>query len=384
MNRYFPQATESERESAALIAGVPGGSEVEVRVSNRKILVGVFGILAVAIAVVIAIFLTPRMSPATSIEGVVSTVDGEPLQLDKHGKAGSVEVYRLTSRGEYEAEGFAEIAKDGRFSISDVPEGSYKVWFDPHGTGYAMTWWENKLDEETATVVRIDNDNKRAVLHPVLQRGAVISGTVRGAVDRGLEANQDGAFGEVTAYRLGIDGKPGFEASAEISKTGEYSLGGLPAGTYAVRFSAPGTVHAPIWWKNEPDEVKAATIVLRAGQEKADADAQFEIGGSISGMVKGADGKPLKANKKGSHGWVEVSRLTPQGNYLHENSAKIAADGTYQLVGLPGGSYRVAFYPEDGIHVHEWWDNQPTWEAATSLDLTLGQKRDRIDAVLSR
>ena len=63
-----------------------------------------------------------------------------------------------------------------------------------------------------------------------------------------------------------------------------------------------------------------------------------------------------------------------------------APDGSYTLTGLPAATTRVQFDDcnHTGPYLQQWWDQQPTYETATTLAVTPGSAATGIDASLVR
>ena len=63
-----------------------------------------------------------------------------------------------------------------------------------------------------------------------------------------------------------------------------------------------------------------------------------------------------------------------------------APDGSYTLTGLPAATTRVQFDDcnHTGPYLQQWWNQQPTYETATTLAVTPGSATTGIDASLVR
>jgi len=118
--------------------------------------------------------------------------------------------------------------------------------------------------------------------------------------------------------------------------------------------------------------VATALAVLGAGSVLPAAAVDT---GTISGTVTGPDGAPL------SGATVVARSVADRYTYTVETTA---ADGTYTIVGLASGFYRVDFRPPTGVNaVHEYWKDVTTYGGATPVEVLNGGAVSGIDAQLA-
>jgi hypothetical protein len=150
-----------------------------------------------------------------------------------------------------------------------------------------------------------------------LERGLTIAGRVvrpdrRGATGIEVEAmNQAGTIGSI-----------GRDVSAE---NGEFLIEGLAAGIYLVRVVPTGNFDAPALQRVEAD---SKDVVLELF-EKA----------TVIGQVVDSSGKPLSRFTVKARTSNELSRAF--GAVMAQRSVKDSKDGTFELSGLPEGSFVI-------------------------------------------
>ena len=223
----------------------------------------------------------------------------------------------LTASGATASPAFTD--EEGRFEIA-VPR-----------TGFTLTLTKPGYAPLGVPAASLRDDD------PVLRlaRGAAVTGRV---VDR----YGDPIFARVRLRRVGdtanASGTPA-EWIADADDLGEFRAGGLPAGRYEVSAQ-------PV---NSPSGSQfgiPTTLSLRAGQEEytslvypeevpsgrleSSRASVIEAGGAIRGIVIGPDGRAV--------GGAFVAMLR-DGDGARETSTD--AQGTFEFVGLPSGTYRV-------------------------------------------
>ena len=160
----------------------------------------------------------------------------------------------------------------------------------------------------------------------------------------------------------------GFYAYTDTN--GDYLLEGLPAGSYLIAtWNNQGLVDE--WYDDvvRPgnSEGVGATLVDLTATNATGKDFQLALGRSIAGKVTRSGGTPLAE--------VLVGVFDSEGEWLDALSAT-AGDGTYEVGGLPPGSYMVLTMNDKG-YIDEWYDNvvaQGNWDGAgaTLVDVTSG------------
>lgn len=253
----------------------------------------------------------------------------------------------------------------GDYAITGLPAGNYKVQFRACGTGnHVEEWWDDKPDVMTADTVTLTTGQQRTGIDAQLAPGATISGRV-------TNANGDPLQGICVTAHPATSGL--LSRSAQTNAAGDYTIGGLPAGTFGVQFTAcGGGSYISEWWDDKSSSSAANPVTLAAGEQRTGIDAQLSSGASISGRVTDGAGTPVQG--------VCVA-APPAGGA--GGSATTDASGTYTIANLPAGDYKVQFACGPSGFVSEWWNDKPDMASADPISLTAGQQRTGIDAALA-
>lgn len=115
---------------------------------------------------------------------------------------------------------------------------------------------------------------------------------------------------------------------------GTYTISSVPEGVYYVQFTDPSGTYATQWYNDEPTIENADPVTVPSGGTAANINAALTAGGQITGTVTDAStGSPLTTG--------DVGVYDQQGNVL--GFATIGSTGTYDVTGLPSGSFKVEF-----------------------------------------
>ncbi|MFM1921893.1 MAG: hypothetical protein RLZZ303_3527, partial [Candidatus Hydrogenedentota bacterium] len=142
----------------------------------------------------------------------------------------------------------------------------------------------------------------------------VRAGRIKGKVVRG--EGRDGIEG-VRVAAVSEDGA--FEAIARTSASGQYSIDGLPPGTYALSTREQGVFHAE----------GERSVRVEGGRTVEGPLFKAEAGTAVSGRVLDAEGRPAP----GANVYLSLS-----ASATHDQSVRAGADGRFELSGIPVGS----------------------------------------------
>ena len=164
-----------------------------------------------------------------------------------------------------------------------------------------------------------------------LRLGGEIDGTVRNKSGRALAGMCVVAFGHSRHF--------GFGREYKSDASGHYAAHGLLPGKYQIAFfrgcGNKGN-YAPQWWRNASTMSRATKIAIGYGQVVTKIDAAMPTGAEVTGTVRGgsATGRRLAGicvfAQGRSRGSVSTFSIT-------------ASDGSYKLVGLTTGRYRIVY-----------------------------------------
>jgi Carboxypeptidase regulatory-like domain len=268
--------------------------------------------------------------------------------------------------------GSAKTAASGTYTVGGLGSGGYTVEFVALSGTYARQFYDGSASAGGATGVSVGQGETKAGVDAELGASGQISGAVTSA------ASQAGLSGvEVTVY----DSEEDPVASTTSASGGTYTVSGLPAGEYEVKFS-PGTGnYLTQFYDGKATLAEAGKVPVTAGASTGSINAALAAGGEISGTVY----KP--GGTVGAPG-VEVAVYESSGESKFVGSATTTANGTYTVPGLPAGNYEVQFtalesdYPA-GEYAPQYYNGASTLADATPVAVTAGADKSPINATLA-
>jgi hypothetical protein len=142
----------------------------------------------------------------------------------------------------------------GYYTIYGVPDGSYKIQFDPHDAGnYALEWWNNKRSFEDADTVIVTTGNTVTDINAQLEEAGSITGTV-------TDDSSAAAIENVRVYVYDLANNE--MGNCWTDANGDYTVGNLYPGNFKVFFQ---TSNVPIYieeWYNDQDSFETADQVI--------------------------------------------------------------------------------------------------------------------------
>lgn len=174
--------------------------------------------------------------------------------------------------------GVAQTSPSGRYELTDLTPGTYKVLFAactpgpvPGAPGQAPQWYPARDQRRNAALVRIRAGRRTTGIGARLAADGRLSGTVTTASRRPL----DGIC--VTAVPASPGpAVPGFGAAVAVtSRVGKYTIGDLAPGRYKAEFSSGcgSTGYVTQWWRDADSPLKATEIAVRPGSVTTGIDA---------------------------------------------------------------------------------------------------------------
>ncbi|WP_211876838.1 beta strand repeat-containing protein [Pseudarthrobacter albicanus] len=266
----------------------------------------------------------------------------------------------------------AFVASDGSYRITGLPAGSYKLRFSGSNSGAPDQWYQNASSFDTATAVTVTAGQDLAGVNTALVKGATISGKVTAPAGVGLSGAEVSA--SPVASPVASQG-PGGQSSS-VAPDGSYKIVGLPAGSYKLRFSGSNDGALGQWYQNAASFDTATAVTVTAGQDLTGINASLVKGATISGKVTAPAG--VTASNVRVSTW-SASSMTPVGQ-----SVSVAPDGSYKILGLPAGSYRLQFWGYDTGAVEQWHQDAVSPYQATAVTVTAGQDLTGVNASLTK
>ncbi len=256
----------------------------------------------------------------------------------------------------------------GYYHIPGLNSGDYELYFEPCGRGA-----DALAAELGPQLIHVTAPKKTGAVVTDVPKGATISGSVlagspatpaAGACVEAIQANGAG-FGESNA-----------------ALDGTYSITNLPPGDYQVFFGDPTCSYsdpnlASQWYQDKTTEPTATLVPIAAGSKTTIATATLVTDGSITGTVTASGG--------GALGGVCVA-ATATGFGTVPVYTSTAASGTYSVVDLQPGNYKVQFSSGCGAAGYkvQWWNDKPTRSAADVITVTTATTTTGIGAALHK
>jgi hypothetical protein len=206
-----------------------------------------------------------------------------------------------------------------------------------------------------------------AAITPALAAAATVSGTVSDEVTHAGIADVDACFRpEPETFETECD---------ETDPTGHYEVGGLPKGSYVVRFSADrnNLQYVSEYFDDAQDYFEMDLFNLGAGD--ATISAELAEGGAIAGTISDeTTGLPASG--------VRACAMDSQGFWPRCDDSD--ANGDYFLNGVPSGIYKVEYEGGNRVnYLHEFYEDAAARAAATDVAVTAPTTTSDIDAELT-
>ena len=164
--------------------------------------------------------------------------------------------------------------------------------------------------------------------------------------------------------------------SAVTGVDGRYSVGKMEEGTYRVRFDDPSGRYSTEFYNDKTRADEAEDIVLVKGGGMRDL-APAVLGGAahLTGLVRGSTGTGIEG--------AEVTAYVEQdGAWIPFTTIMTAANGRYDLGGLPGGAYKIGFH-DPATGVTEYWNDKASLADADTLNVQNAGSNSGLDAELA-
>jgi hypothetical protein len=326
-------------------------------------------LLTLALAAVVTLSLLGASS-ALAVGG--GSITGTVTDFSSEAPVAQIQVCAYRSPG-FEYAGCQETAVDGSYAIAGLTAGNYKVQFRRpffSEANYLAQYYDGKPTWDSANVVTVSEGSAKTGVDAELHVGGQIAGTV-------VAAAGEAPLASISACAYVATGPGELAGCAATDADGEYTISGLPSGSYKVQFEPGfGVNFVTQYYAGKATREAADPIAVVAGTTVSSIDAKMQVGGTIAGQVTDAEsslaieGAEACLYRAGS---TELARCVPSGG-----------DGKYSITGLATGSYKVGFKPGfgDQTHARQYYDGKATLAAADAIAVTQGATAGGIDAAL--
>lgn len=273
-----------------------------------------------------------------SISGRVTDERGNPLSYTGvSAEAGN--------QGEEE---WANTDYDGNYTITGLAPGSYRVEFEGRDNGYVPQYYKDGYYSDEYQPVQVTASATTGGVDAALSRGGSISGKVTDA--------SGAPISDVEVLVYDKNGNEIYDASTEPD--GSYSVGGLPTGSYKVRFMGYEQGYVETYYGGAARLAEAALVKVYAPLAVTQIDASPVQGKSISGAVTDAAGTPIA--DAGVHVFNEEG--------LWVSDSRTDAQGKFHAGGLPAGNFKIFADKEEGpLLAGQWYNGKASYAAATAV-----------------
>jgi 5-hydroxyisourate hydrolase-like protein (transthyretin family) len=338
------------------------------RVASAKTHIGVFVTIVAITAAWGCLGASPAwatLAPAHLTGSVTDSATGSPIT------DGTIDVSAFVqndSSWDFAADVHADAS--GHFDIGGLSAGTYTVMFTDESTIYATQYYGGQSTQDAATQISVATGSTTSGINAALARWSHITGRVTDASTGDPLASVD-----VSAYASDATGW-NYAGDTYTDTLGNYDLGGLAPGAYALRFSDPQNIQAPQYYNGKTTRGSADQVTVGAGVVVPGIDAALTAGSHISGHVTdAATGNPISGEEIAATAYILDGSSWTAGN-----SAVVDAAGDYDIAGLAAGTYTVGF--SSISYADQYYNGKATQDAADRVTLGTGAVRSGINAAL--
>jgi len=256
-----------------------------------------------------------------------------------------------------------EADASGNYTVSNLPARFLKVFFDSNGHNSLSEWYNNKDSFATADQVMVTAGSNTPNINAQLLAGGQISGQVTNVSNVGI------FHIGVQVYELDNN----FLGGADTDASGNYTVSGLPSGSFKVEFYGYGWNYISEWYNDKVSFATADPVTVTAGSVTPNINAQLAQEGKISGRVTDISAVGLQN--------IQVCIYVLEENYLTYGYTD--ANGDYTVNNLPAGDFKVFFSNNGNNYFSEWYNDKASFMTADPVTVTAGSTTPNINAQLS-
>lgn len=256
-------------------------------------------------------------------------------------------------------------ATTGVYVLDRLPPGTYSIDFTPNAR-----WKTGRINLSPSTLAV---GEVRAGQDIVLADNTTIEGQLF------YRGGPPGVYPQGTHVRLWNPSNSNLTNETTAGADGSFHMYGVAPGTYQVCTADWARNFVPNCWGDSPWP-GGTTVTVIDGQVVSGIDIGSDPVGSIEGRLlarlsQSAAGSPLETGR------VTAYRLEG-GSYVAVASTTTQLDGTFVLIQLPPGNYRVRFADDDRRFNAEYWDDQRYFGSSTDISVVAGSTLTLADAIL--
>jgi hypothetical protein len=323
------------------------------------------GVLVVVAMLVLVAACGPGLAAAASIQGTVSAAD-------THEGIGGVEVCPTPQPYTFEVD-CVQTDSNGHYSVAGLAPTQYMLSFSAwrNNLPFVSEFYADKPNNLGADLVTLTSPDESRGLDIELARGGSIAGILTD------EATGQPITGMGACAR---DNADLYERCTKSDAGGFYQVNGLPSGEYSVYYENWNQVnYLREFYEDVETWAQATGVGVVAPGTTPGIDARLAQGAQILGHVSQAGtGLPLPEA-------FVCAELLPPDEYMECDLTD--AVGNYALMGLPAGSYLVAFEMESlpwGHFARQWWQGVAGAAEATPIAIAPPETRTGIDGQVDR
>jgi hypothetical protein len=253
---------------------------------------------------------------------------------------------------------------NGSYMIKGLPPGNYRVHTE--GVPYAGEFYNSRSTQGTADQVVVSAGHNTPNINFTLDEGGTITGHV-------FDEETGKPLLEIDLWAFLPDGNLA-ALHDPTSYDGSYKII-LKPGEYLIWTGGPllGYGYVPEWYDNAHEMSGATLVTVTLHQETSGIDFYLARAGSISDHVYESDGTtPISS--------ANVYAFCVAGSHPG-NGANTGPDGTYTIVGLPSGVYKVQAIASD--HAPAYYNDSSEEASATEVRVNAPGDTPSIDFLLS-
>ncbi|MBX3014017.1 MAG: carboxypeptidase regulatory-like domain-containing protein [Caldilineaceae bacterium] len=310
-------------------------------------------------------------------------IQGDVTLFDQLVSNGYVSVEMKTPFGWRPVAGDAIGPLTGRYEISGLPEGIYRVRTSVYlalgGSSYIYEGYFGGTTPETATEIYLTSGETR-VANLALSGQEHFDGSVQGRIT----ANGRPLPGAIVSlYRRESICCYNSSVSPVVytvtNSMGDYSITGLPTSDfYFVGVKDPQGLYATTYYSGYSTLDGSRSIRIEDTKATTDINLALPIAGAVSGRVTSRDGQPAAGLI------VALYTYRPPPYSLVSGDTYTAADGRYTVKGVHGGQYYVCFSQLLSSDMECYGTSAPSsysWLRGSMVNVTAGATTRDVDLI---